>query len=182
MTLSLSLLMPIYYLAAQKPVPPHRATVTCGWWRACKLSRVLCWRVIWAPCLAGILAQQLFVLTQYGAVTCRLMGKNKVERCRELSDIVRRTHSLERLPWIYASSCQLWDMQQGASWNFFFLLLRARFIYLAAEWVLLGDVAGLLLSLVMQWARCGKDTHILSLNLSLMALVRWCIPGIPAPG
>lgn len=54
-------------------------------------------------------------------------------------------------------------MQQGASWNFFFLLLRARFIYLAVEWVLLGDVPGLLLSLVMQWARCGKGTHILSL-------------------
>lgn len=84
----------VYYLAAQKPVPPRRVTVTCGWWKACKLFRVLCWRVIWAPCLAGILAQQLFVLMQYGAVTCRLMGKNKVERCRELSDIVRR-----RQPW-----------------------------------------------------------------------------------
>lgn len=50
------------------------------------------------PCLAGILAQQLFVLMQYGVVTCRLIGKKKVERRRELSDIVRRRHRLERRP------------------------------------------------------------------------------------
>lgn len=165
MTLSLSLLMSIYYLAAQKPVPPRRATVTRGWWRACKLPRVLCWRVICAlsgrnPGPAALCFDAVW------SCDMQFNWKKKKKQSREMQrakwHCEKETQTWEA-PWIHASSCQLWDMQQGTSWNLFFLMLRARFIYLAVEWALLGDVPGLLLSLVMQWARYReRHTHSLS--------------------
>lgn len=140
-------------------------------WRACKLLKVLCWRIICAPCLAGyccgprILSQQIFVLALHETVTCQLMGKKHSRETQRAKWHSEKETQTWRLPWIHASFSPLWDMQQGASWISFFLMLTARVIYLAVEWVLLGagHVPGLLLSLMVPWSGSGKDTHILFL-------------------